>query len=67
MKNFKRIAALAVVVIWGILLIVTLVVSFMNTEESRQLFNGLIVTDIALPVVAYAMILIAKILKGRHQ
>lgn len=67
MKNFKRIAALAGVILWGVLIAVTLVTACINTETARTLFKGLIFTDIALPVVIYAMMLIYKYLGSRRQ
>ncbi|SDN21742.1 hypothetical protein [Lachnospira pectinoschiza] len=65
MKKLKRIAALTVVVLWGILLLTTLVVAFIDSEVTNTLFRGLIYTDIVLPVVAYAMLLVYKFLHGK--
>lgn len=65
MKKLKQIAALTVVILWVILIIVTLIVAFIPTETSRTLFNGLIFTDIVLPVVAYAIMLSYKYLVKR--
>ncbi|MCR5515880.1 MULTISPECIES: hypothetical protein [Lachnospira] len=65
MKKLKRIAALTVVVLWGILLLTTLVVAFIDSEVTNTLFRGLIYTDIVLPVVAYAMLLVYKFLRGK--
>ena len=56
MKKFKRIAALT---------IVTLITAFIDNETAHTLFKGLIFTDIVLPVVAYAMMLVYKYLSGR--
>lgn len=64
-SKFKRIAALSIVVLWVSLLIITLIVSFINTENMQKLFTGLIITDIGLPVVAYAMMLAYKYLSGK--
>ena len=58
MKKFKRIAALAVVIAWAALI---------DNETAHTLFKGLIFTDIVLPVVAYAMMLMYKYLSGRKQ
>ncbi|MGN0328907.1 MAG: hypothetical protein ACI4D4_08005 [Lachnospira sp.] len=66
MKNFKKIAALTIVILWGALLIATLITAFINTEEAHTLFIGLIFTDIVLPVVAYAMMLMYKYLSKRN-
>ena len=55
MKKIKRIAALTAVIAWGLLLLVTLITAFINTDSARTLFNGLIFTDIIFPIVIYAM------------
>ena len=65
-KTWKRISALAIVILWGMLLITTLIVALINNDVCRQLFPGLIFTDIALPVVAYAIMLVYKILSKRN-
>ena len=57
MKKIKRIAALTAVIAWGLLLLVTLITAFINTDSARTLFNGLIFTDIIFPIVIYAMML----------
>ena len=51
MKKIKRIAALTAVIAWGLLLLVTLITAFINTDSARTLFNGLIFTDIIFPIV----------------
>lgn len=65
MKNFKRIAALTIVILWAALIIITLITAFIDNETTHTLFKGLIFTDIVLPVVAYAMMLVYKYLSGR--
>lgn len=65
MKNFKRIAALTIVILWAALIIVTLITAFIDNETAHTLFKGLIFTDIVIPVVAYAMMLVYKYLSGR--
>ena len=65
MKKFKRLAALTVVILWGVLILTTLVVAFIDSEFTNTLFRGLIYTDIVLPVVAYAMLLAYKFLSGK--
>lgn len=65
MKNFKRIAALTIVILWAALIIVTLITAFIDNETAHTLFKGLIFTDIVLPIVAYAMMLVYKYLSGR--
>ena len=67
MKKFKRAAALAIVIIWAALIITTLITAFIDNETAHTLFKGLIFTDIVLPVVAYAMMLMYKYLSGRRQ
>ena len=63
MKKFKRIAALAVVIAWAALIIITLITAFIDNETAHTLFKGLIFTDI----VAYAMMLMYKYISGRKQ
>lgn len=65
-KNLKRFAALTALILWGLIIIATLVTAFINTEASNKLFKALIFTDIALPVVIYAMMLVYKILSRRN-
>lgn len=66
MKKFKKAAALTIVIAWGILLLTTLITAFIDNETAHTLFKGLIFTDIVLPIVAYAMILMYKYLSGRN-
>lgn len=61
MKNLKRVFALIIVILWVALIIATLICSFIPSLHG--LFVGLMYTDIGLPVVAYAIILVARILK----
>ena len=65
MKKFKRIAALTIVILWAALIIVTLITAFIDNETAHTLFKGLVFTDIVLPFVAYAMMLLYKYLSGR--
>ncbi len=65
MKNFKRIAALTAVVLWGILIIITLVTAFINTPAAKTLFKGLIYTDIVFPIVIYAMMMVYRFLSKK--
>ncbi len=67
MKKFKRIAALTIVILWAALIVITLITAFIDNETAHTLFKGLIFTDIVLPVVAYAMMLMYKYLSGRKQ
>lgn len=64
-SKIKRLTALTVVILWISLLIITLIVSFIDTENMRKLFTGLIITDIGLPIVAYAMMLAYKYMSGK--
>lgn len=63
-SKLKRFAALSIVILWASLLVITLIVAFIDTENMRKLFTGLIITDIGLPIVAYAMMLAYKFLSG---
>lgn len=65
MQKIKRIIALIIVILWVALIIATLVCAIISNETAHTLFVGLLYTDIGLPVVAYAMILIAKILNRK--
>lgn len=65
-KNVKRIAALTAIILWGLIIIATLVTAFINTETSNKIFKALVFTDIALPVVIYAMMLVYKLLNHRN-
>lgn len=66
-KNVKRIAALTAIILWGLIIIATLVTAFINTETSNKIFKALVFTDIALPVVIYAMMLVYKLLNRRNR
>ncbi len=65
-KNVKRIAALTAIILWGLIIIATLVTAFINTETSNKIFKALVFTDVALPVVIYAMMLVYKLLNRRN-
>ena len=65
MKKIKRIAALTAVIAWGLLLLVTLITAFINTDSARTLFNGLIFTDIIFKIVIYAIMLVYRILSHK--
>lgn len=66
-KNLKRIGALTIVILWGILIIVTLAAAFIDNDFTRTIFPGLVFTIVGLPVVAYAMLLVYKILRGNRK
>ncbi len=65
MQKFKRVASLIIVILWLMLIAATFICAFIPDEDVHNLFMGLMFTDIGLPVVAYAMMLIAKILKKK--
>ena len=65
MQKIKRIIALIIVILWVALIIATLFCAIIPDETAHTLFVGLLYTDIGLPVVAYAMILITKILNRK--
>ena len=64
MKRLKRFAALTAVILWGIMIIATLILAFIDNEACHKVFTGLLFTDIVFPVVIYAMTLVYKILSG---
>ncbi len=63
--TLKRLFAIIALCAWGVLIATTLVVAFIGTDSSRNLLTGLIFTDVILPVVIYAAILISKALRDR--
>ena len=63
--KLKRILFIIALCAWGGLIAATVAVAFIGTDESRRLLTGLIYTDIILPVVIYAAILISKALRDR--
>ena len=65
MNKVKRGVALTAVILWGVLIIVTLIPAFIDTQTARTLFKGLIFTDIVFPIVIYAMMLVYRYLSKR--
>ncbi len=65
MNTFKKVTALAIVILWILLILTTLIVAFINTETARTLLKGLIVIDICLPVVGYAIRLMSHLLSKK--
>lgn len=65
MSKLKRIIALTIVILWAALIVATLITAFIDTPTCNTLFKGLLFTDIVLPVVAYAMLLMYKFLSGK--
>lgn len=63
--TLKRLFAIIALCAWGVLIATTLVVAFIGTDSSRNLLTGLIFTDVILPVIIYAAILISKALRDR--
>lgn len=63
-NTFKRIGALTIVILWGLLIIATLIAALVDSDFTRTIFPGLVFTVIGLPVVAYAMLLVYRILNG---
>lgn len=63
--KLKKILSIIALCAWGRLIAATVAVAFIGTDESRRLLTGLIYTDIILPVVIYAAILISKALRDR--
>lgn len=63
--TLKRLLAIIALCAWGGLIVATLVLAFIGTDSSRNILTGLIFTDILLPVVIYAAILISKALRDR--
>ena len=67
MKRLKRFAALTAVILWGIMIIATLILAFIDNEACPKVSKGLILKEIVFPVVIYAMTLVYKILSGRNK
>lgn len=65
MNTFKKVTALAIVILWILLILTTLIVAFINTETARTLLKRLIVIDICLPVVGYAIRLMSHLLSKK--
>lgn len=65
-KNFKRVGALLIVILWGLLILTTVIVAFIDTPFCNSLLSGLMITDIALPIVAYAILLMYRLLKNNR-
>jgi hypothetical protein len=65
MKTFRRILAVSGIAAWAVLIVLTLVSAFAKTGPLAGALPGLLFTDIALPVVLYAMQLMYRILKKK--
>ena len=64
-SKIKRLAAFTVVILWISLLIITLIVSFIDTENMRKYFTGFKIMDIGHPFFAYAMMLASNYMSGK--
>lgn len=62
----KRIAALVAVILWGMLLIATLLAAILDRSDNRTVFKLCAITSIALPVFAWICIWCVGKLTGRH-
>ena len=65
MKTLRRILAFVCIAVWAVLIVLTLVSAFAGTGPLSDALPGLLFTDIALPVVLYAMQLMYRILKKK--
>ena len=66
MNKFKRAGALIIVILWGILILTTVIVAFIDTPFCNSLLGGLMMTDIFLPIIAYAIMLMYRLLKNKR-
>jgi len=64
--KLKRIGAIALVVLLVGLYITTFILAFMKSPTAQALFQGSVITTIALPVMLYGYMLIYKYLKNRN-
>ena len=65
MKTLRRILAFVCIAVWAVLIVLTLVSAFAETGPLAGALPGLLFTDIALPVVLYAMQLMYRILRRK--
>ena len=56
MKNFKRIAALAGVVLLLLIFCLPMVFAWGNSESSQTLFRGAFAAAVLVPIVAYVFL-----------
>ena len=67
-EKIKRGVALTAVILWGVLIIVTLITAFIDTQTARTLLKGLYLQTIVFPIVIYAMMLVYRYLsKGNSR
>lgn len=65
MDKLKRILALAGAVLLAGMYIVTFIFSLMKSEQAAAMFRGALACTVLLPVILYAFLLMARILKPR--
>lgn len=66
MEKLKRIAALIGVILLLLLYLGTFIFSLMGSEFAHMMFRACIAATIIIPVILYAMIMVAKYLKNRR-
>lgn len=64
MEKLKRIAALIGAILLFLLYLSTFIFSLMGSESAHMMFRACIAGTVLIPVVLYAMILVAKYLKN---
>ncbi len=65
MEKWKRIAALGGVFLLLGLYLATFIFSLMGSEHAQMMFRACVAGTILIPVVLYAMMMVAKYLKNR--
>lgn len=65
MKSIRRILAVCGIAAWAVLIVLTLVSAFAGPGPLHDALLGLLITDIALPVVIYAMQLMYRALRRK--
>ena len=65
MKKLKRILALIGVILLAALYVSTLVFALMDSPAAGGMFRASVAATILVPVLLYAYILVARLLKGR--
>lgn len=65
MDKLKRILALLAAVLLAGMYILTFIFSLMKSEQAAAMFRGALACTVLLPVILYAFLLIARILKPR--
>lgn len=65
MKTFKRIAALATVILIVLLIIAALVVAFLDIPDKLPIFTGIAAGMVFLPIFAWLFLMFAGMLTGK--